>query len=269
MHPKSITRAKPRALSASPWGWAVGGALLGLTVAVLVFAPARWLSAAVQHFSEGRVLLAQPRGTVWSGSAQLLLTGGAGSHDVAALPGRVSWTLRPAWTHLTARLDAPCCTPQALQLQATPRWGGVQVALQDGLSQWPAALLAGLGTPWNTIQAEGRLHLSTQGLSVTLVQGRLAIEGQARLEALAMSSRLSTLSPMGSYRFTLSGGSTASLNLSTIEGSLQLSGSGHWVDSRLHFEGRASAQAERVDALSNLLNIIGQRQGAHSIIKVG
>lgn len=252
-----------------PWGWAAAGALAGLAVALLLFAPARWLAAAVQQISSGHLMLAQPRGTLWNGSAQLLLAGGTGSRDVAALPGRMAWQLRPAWGSWTALLEAPCCTAQPLQLQATPRWGGVQLALADGQSHWPAAVLAGLGTPWNTIQAEGLLSLSTRGLSAAWGQGRLAIEGQARLEALGMSSRLSTLKPMGSYRLTLNGGATASLQLATLEGSLLLTGSGRWVGARLHFEGAASAAPERVDALSNLLNIIGQRDGARSIIKVG
>jgi general secretion pathway protein N len=264
-----MARLKPTLASAAPWGWAAGGALIGLTVAMLVFAPARWLSLTLQQISDGRLVLAQPRGTIWNGSAQLLLAGGEGSSDAVALPGRLAWQMRPAWGAWHALLDAPCCTPQPLQLQALPRWGGVQLTLADGQSQWPAALLAGLGTPWNTIQAEGMLSLSTRALSVRLVQGRLAMAGHAQLDALGMSSRLSTLRPIGSYRLTLNGGATASLELATLEGSLQLSGRGSWVGSRLHFEGAASAQAGRVDALSNLLNIIGRREGARSIIKVG
>jgi general secretion pathway protein N len=37
----------------------------------------------------------------------------------------------------------------------------------------------------------------------------------------------------------------------------------------LRFSGVASAQPERVEALSNLLNIVGRRDGARSIITVG
>ena len=57
--------------------------------------------------------------------------------------------------------------------------------------------------------------------------------------------------------------------LATIEGRLQLQGSGRWVGSRLRFEGEASAAPEHEAALSNLLNIIGRRSGARSIITVG
>jgi len=154
-------------------------------------------------------------------------------------------------------------------LRVLPRWSGARVAVADGRSRWPAGILVGLGTPWNTLQIDGELLLATEGLSVEWVAGRLAIAGRAELTAQRMSSRLSTLRPMGSYRITLSGGETPALQLQTLEGSLQLTGSGRWVGSRLHFSGIASAAPDRETALSNLLNIIGRRNGARSIITIG
>jgi hypothetical protein len=95
------------------------------------------------------------------------------------------------------------------------------------------------------------------------------VAGRAELVALRVASRLSTLRPMGSYRITLQGGSPATLQLATLEGNLQLSGSGQWVGSRLRFRGEARATPEREAALSNLLNIIGRRSGARSLISIG
>ena len=74
---------------------------------------------------------------------------------------------------------------------------------------------------------------------------------------------------MGSYRINLLGGATPQLQLDTLEGSLRLSGRGQWVGSRLRFTGEASAVPEREAALSNLLNIIGRRNGPRSIITIG
>ena len=247
----------------------MAGGLFGALLVLVLQAPAHWLAAGVYQASNGHVLLAEPRGTVWRGSAQLVLQGGADSKDATALPGRTSWQLQPVWDGIRAQIQAPCCTPAPLQLHARPRWGGGQLIIQDSQTQWPAALLAGLGTPWNTVQAQGQLTLATQGLSVEWAQGRPAITGQARLEALQMSSRLSTLQPMGSYRITFNGGPVPSLQLDTIDGALQLTGSGTWVGSRLRFTGEASAAPEREAALANLLNIIGRRTGSRSIITVG
>jgi len=264
-----VARPAPRSRFTASWPWAFAGAGAGLLLALVLFAPARWLAQAVGERTGGRVILSEPRGTVWDGSATLLLTGGAGSADVAALPTRLDWRLGLRWNGVRAELASACCTPQPLRLRAGWRWGGGRLAFDDGGSHWPAALLTGLGTPWNTLQLEGELRLATRGLSVEWVAGRLAIAGQAELTAQRVSSRLSTLRPMGSYRITLAGGQAPTLQLDTLEGSLHLAGSGSWVGSRLRFSGAASAAPEREAALSNLLNIIGRRSGARSIITIG
>lgn len=246
---------------------------MGLLLALILFAPAFWLSGWVARATSGQVQLITPRGTVWTGSAQLVLSGGAGSRDRTALPGRMAWQLRPAWRGVGLQLVADCCTPEPVRVQMIPGWGSMAVQIGDSRSQWPAELLAGLGTPWNTVQAEGSLQLLTQGVTLVWADGRMMLGGRTELVALGMSSRLSTLKPMGSYRVAVTGagmdGGPTSLELSTIDGSLKLSGSGRWVGSRLRFEGVASAAPEHEAALANLLNIIGRRNGARSIITLG
>lgn len=264
-----MARALPLAAPRVPWGWAVAGALAGLLVALPAFAPASWLVRAVERWTNGHVVLADARGTVWRGSAQLMLAGGAGSNDSAALPTRVDWRIGLRPTGLVARVASACCTTQDVTVRMSPRWGGAHISVGDSQSHWPAALLAGLGTPWNTLQIEGDLQLATQGLSVEWVSDRLAISGRAELTAQRLSSRLSTLRPMGSYRITVQGGATPGLQLSTLDGGLQLSGTGQWVGSRLHFNGVASAVSGREGSLDNLLNIIGRRAGSRSIITIG
>jgi general secretion pathway protein N len=253
----------------TPLAWALGGAALGLLLATVMFAPAAWLAGRVHSASGGQVMLQDARGTVWNGSAQLTLTGGPGSSDSSTLPGRLAWRVQPLWGELHASVLADCCMQTPLALDVLPRWGGVHLRMQDQRSQWPALLLTGLGTPWNTIRAEGQLALSSQGFGLEWIHGRLALQGQLQVDAIDVASRLSTLRPMGSYRFVVDGGDTPRLSLSTTQGALQLSGSGQWTDGRLRFVGEASAAPERLDALANLLNIIGRREGARSIIQVG
>ena len=213
--------------------------------------------------------LQQARGTVWTGSAQLVLTGGSASKDRTALPGRVQWQLRPTLTGLRAQWLASCCTSAPMQAQAHLGWASLRIAVADSQSQWPAGLLTGLGTPWNTLQPQGQLALQTTGLELRWAAGRMVMAGQVQLDARARSSRLSTLRPLGSYRLALQGGEAPTLALTTLEGALQLSGTGQWVGNRLRFTGEATAAPDREAALSNLLNIIGRRSGARSIITVG
>lgn len=268
---------------------------LGAAVAVVGFAPARWLAVPVAQATGGKVQLANTRGTVWQGQADVLLTGGFDSQDRTALPGGLQWQLRPTWLGLPTgpadpapmanalrgpalglALNAPCCTPQGLALWLQPGWGTLDVALPPHQSQWPAALLSGLGTPWNTLQLQGQLALHTPGLTLQLGPTGLHSRGSATLDVRETASRLSTLRPMGSYRLQWLGatangqsGEGATLTLTTQDGPLQLQGQGQWVAGRLRFEGVAEASPGREEALANLLNLLGRRQGARTLIKIG
>ena len=90
----------------APWRWLVAGVIGGLCVALLFFAPARWLAAQLGQASEGRLRLSDAQGTVWSGSGQLSLHGGQGSNDASVLPGRVQWRLLPTLGALDLELRA-------------------------------------------------------------------------------------------------------------------------------------------------------------------
>ena len=268
--------------------WALLGGALGAVVAAVVFAPAAWLAGGVASATGERVQLADARGTVWQGSAVVVLTGGADSRDASALPGRLQWRLGLGGGGLALRATQACCLNGEVLLRVVPGLGRLRVELPamksaDGapgiaaaataIGQWPASWLVGLGTPWNTLQPSGTLQLSSPGLMVEQVQGRWRFSGQAELTLVGLASRLSTLDTLGSYRLTLSGDAAGDgatkVQLSTRSGALQLSGSGVWAASRLRFTGQASAAPGFEAGLGNLLNIIGRRQGALSVISIG
>jgi general secretion pathway protein N len=280
--------------------WALLGAAAGALCTLVLFAPAAWLAGALASATGERLLLADARGTVWNGNAVLVLAGGMGSRDASALPDRLHWRLRPEGLGLGVRATQPCCLNGELHLRLAAGLGrfrlelpGVAAAHAPGtgtgrsaapgrstgssLGQWPASWLVGLGTPWNTLQPTGTLQLRSPGLVLEQVQGRWRFTGQLELTLATLASRLSTLDSLGSYRLTLSGDAAASeaaqLQLLTTEGALQLSGSGQLLGtgaaSRLRFRGQANAAAGFEAALGNLLNIIGRRQGAFSLISIG
>ena len=259
--------------------WAGLGALVGACGALLAWAPAAWLASAVATATEQRFILADARGTVWSGSAVPVLTGGVGSQDASALPGRLQWTLGLDGGALALRARHACCINGELLLRLIPGLGRMRIELPastGAIGQWPASWLVGLGTPWNTVQPAGSLQLSSPGLTVESVQGRWRLDGRAQLDLNGMSSRMSTLDVLGSYSLVLAGSPNAAgseagarLQLATSSGALQLTGDGQWVASKLRFKGQASAAPGSEAVLNNLLNIIGRRQGALSVISIG
>jgi len=269
---------------AGRWAWA--GAVAGVLGGVIALAPAHWASWAVLQVSDGRVVLGEARGSVWAGQARITLTGGPGSRDALTLPGLLHWQL--GWDTLAARviLRHSALLPTSVSFKIQPQWGGWTLSLapsgptptnpsaqSSALAQWPAAWLSALGTPWNTLQPAGHLRLTSPGLSLQRLQGRTRIEGALVLEAVDVASRLSTLPRLGSYRVVINGGGsaveTATLQLSTLDGPLQLSGSGQWVGRRFRLQGEARAAPGQEAALQNLLNLVGRRDGARSILSIG
>ncbi|MGS5088767.1 type II secretion system protein N [Hydrogenophaga sp. A37] len=255
------------------WAWL--GASLGLLIALLLFAPARWLGSALHNATGGRVQLVNTRGTVWNGRGDLLLSGGEGSRGQTALPQGVRWTLAPGWQQgpaVKAQLTSPCCTERPIGISLRPGLSNTDVVFSAFSSRWPAALLVGLGTPWNTLRLDGQLVFQSPGFTVAWHSGRPQLKGLLVIEARDLATRVSTLRPLGSYRVELRAkpeGDQATLALTTLSGGLQLQGNGQWVGGRLRFRGDAQAAPGNETALANLLSIIGRREGVRSLLTFG
>ncbi|WP_088283250.1 type II secretion system protein N [Ideonella sp. A 288] len=279
-----MTRRRTAAVPDRAWArnqragrrWAIWGALLGTAIGAVAFAPAAWLADNLHRASGERLLLADARGSVWSGNAVAVLQGGPGSRDASALPGRLHWRLSPTWSGLRLTLRQACCLFAPLRIELRPGWSGMTLrvpARPEGIGQWPARWLEGLGTPWNTLQLGGMMQLSSTGFTVQTVQGRTRFDGALDLSLIGASSRLSSIQPLGSYRLSVrsdsAGADSATLGLSTLDGALRLNGSGQWSGARLRFRGEARAAEGQDAGLANLLNIIGRRQGALSVLSIG
>lgn len=261
----------------TPRRWTIAGLLIGLAAAAVVFAPASWLARALASATSDHLLITDTRGSIWNGSGVVVLTGGTGSRDAAALPGRLQWRMSVRGLGLQLAAQQDCCTNGPLLINIQPGLGRMAISLDnraDWLARLPAGVLAGLGTPWNTLQLGGSLRLSARDLKLESAQGRWRQTGELHLDLLNLSSRVSTVAPLGSYRFSLQAdpgnAGVSTLRLSTLEGALQLTGAGTLSPGgKSRFVGEATAAPGREEALNNLLNIIGRRQGARSVLTIG
>lgn len=240
------------------------GGLFGLCAASIVFAPAAWLANALDSQSAGRVLLHEVRGTVWSGSGELMLAGGEGSAGLVRLPSRLSWELRPQGFGLNVQLSSACCTRTG-PLHIRVQWSGDALSweLSRAHASFPASLLMGLGAPWNTLQLTGDLTLNSQQLAGrwSAAKGFDQVTGQADVQADHLTTALSTVRPLGSYQFHIAGPEVrleTKKNESQQEMPLQLTGFGQLAQGRFSFTGEALAAKGREEALTNLLHMIGQ-----------
>ena len=173
--------------------------------------------------------------------------------------------------------------PTAAPEKITPGASGADaaaLAAATPLGQWPMGWLEGRGFPWNTIHPGGVLTLSTHNLRFTLQGGHWRTLGSAQVEIRQASSRLTTLDSLGTYRVLIQpdpstqirpgDGATRDLVwISTLDGALQIDGRGLIGATGVRIRAEAHASAGSEAALNNLLNLIGRRNGASSIISIG
>jgi general secretion pathway protein N len=233
--------------------------VVSICITLLVFFPASWLAMLVEKQTDGRLTLGDAQGTLWQGSAFI---GGAASRNGAVtplLPGRFTWRLSPLV--LVGRVDVELDNQASLSQPVTLSGSWSQWQVSPSALLLPASGLAGLGAPINTIAPSGTLRLSWSALQLARAGRRIDLNGRTTLEMTDMASRLSSISPLGSYEMALDWhGQGAELTLRSIKGPLLLDGSGSLNGGRLRFSGQAQAANGYEETLANLLNLLGQRR---------
>lgn len=251
--------------------WVLLGASLGGLLALLVHAPARWLALAVDLASGARVQLHHPQGSVWQGSAVLVLRGPDDPPAARRLPSPLAWQWGWRSGQWVWRLHSECCTDSGIEISAERTGLQWVFRVSEAPSRWPVHLLGGWGAPWQTVDAQGTLVLQARGLQARWQAGQWHWQGQLQAQVLNLSTRLSTLRPVGSYQWTVQAheAHTPTATLHTLEGALQLQGQGQWLAGRWRFRGEARAQAGHEAVLDNLLNLLGRREGERSLLSWG
>lgn len=234
-------------------------AVVSMSLAVLIFLPASWMGLILEKQSLGRLSLGDVQGSFWKGSAFLAVAADNDGPVQALFPGRFSWRISPML--LLGQVDLQVDNPGTL---AQP------LRITGNFSQWqvnassivlPPERLEGLGAPLNTIGPNGKLRLHWDTLELTRLANLLEVRGKMNLEMNDMSSRLSSIRPLGSYRMNFEwAGAQAQLSLMTVKGPMMLQGQGSLVAGKFQFSGKAFAQAGQEEKLANLLNLLGQRR---------
>jgi general secretion pathway protein N len=264
------------------WGGGLILTALVAAVAGLAIAPATWLDLALERSSAGRLRLAEASGTVWQGQGRLVIVAGpsapgaapgsaplaAGSGAVAlsgvALPGRLQWKVAPM-PLLVGMIDAQL---QIDGMKEPARLQGRPFELRLGNSQLVLARtdLGELGSPWSTVRPAAALRLAWEGVS--LQRGRF--DGRLQIELRDVSSALSAVRPLGSYRIVVSGrADRTAIELETLGGALRLSGQGEVIAGRLRVTAYAVPADPADTRLLGLLGLLGPREGDRTVIRIG
>jgi general secretion pathway protein N len=238
--------------------WATAGLLTALITA-LMSAPAAWLVPLADHYSDGRIGLAEVEGTLWHGTA-LIGAAAAGDEAIAALlPGRCAWHISPLALlgRVDIQLENPTLTGESINVHGDwSRW-----EIGAGSLKLPAEGLSALGAPINTLRPVGLMKIDWSSLSLVHERGAWLLRGHLQIDLVDMASALSPIKPIGAYRLQFDWfGRDANLDLQSLSGPLLIEGRGHIVDGRLKFIGQAWAQAGHEAQLRGVLGLLGQRR---------
>jgi len=233
--------------------------LLGAYALVLAATlPATLLDAALRSASEGRLRLAEARGTLWSGTGQLEARDASGRAGVAKA---VVWRFVPQ-SLLRGRagfeIGIDDSSRRFLVAIAPSR-----IEIADAEVSLPADLL-GLAVPrLAPLRLAGELSLRVARLSIAKREG---VQGTATLQWRAASSALTPVAPLGDYDLRLEGnGSAVRASLRTLAGPLRLEGSGSWTPGgNPAFLVVARVAPEYREPLEPLLRLIAVERGDES-----
>jgi general secretion pathway protein N len=238
--------------------------ILSVAGTLLAMMPAAWIMPQFARATGGHVNLVDPAGSLWRGSATLMLAAGSDGAGATLLPGRVEWTTA-FWPLFTGRVRMTMRQTEAMPDPVIVDAGLQGATLTSGAIAVPATLLSGLGAPFNTLDLEGNVRLAWTEWRVL----RRNTYGQLNITLDDMASRISRVKPLGSYRvgFQAQGGS-GTVELETAKGPLKLTGAGVISPGSTSFEGVASADPEARENLAGLLNLLGRHTSPDTVALV-
>ena len=252
--------------------------------------PISWFSGALASQTGCRVMLQQPIGTIWQGSAALAFSEPNATEGGCRDP--LSVTERFHWVTSCKIFSAVCNTEvqfAALEQVQKMSWSLSKTQIAANEIKLPANVLEGLGNPWSTLRPRGELgarwtDIYLAGLMpnsvakyVGLGAGNTPSSGVIRIIISNLTSPISPVKPLGGYEISANI-ANAGINwtLSTTSGPLLLKGQGEFSNKSgveggargVHFSGEANAAPESQESLMGLLSLLGKKEGSSYRLKL-
>jgi general secretion pathway protein N len=226
--------------------------LVAYCVVLIVNAPASLLGPVLNYASNGRVDLANAKGTVWNGTASpILIQHNGGVISLVSLHWDIS-----AFELLRFKIMAKLTWDTEQQVQPMNVIVSFdQIELQHTYFPLPAILLDEASDFLKPAVLRGQIILRGDSLLIS----KQGVLGTATADWLNASSLLSSISPLGDYHFIFSSTSSGlDIKLSTTSGALILAGQGRlFPKTGLEFSGTAQAAKGSEEALRELLSHLG------------
>lgn len=255
--------------------------ILACLVVIVRQMPVSWIGGSLASQTACRVMLQQPIGTIWQGSAALGFSEPNATEGGCRDP--MSVTERFHWTTSCKLLSLSCHTEiqfAALEQSQQIQWGLAKTQMTANQIKLPANILEGLGNPWRTLRPRGELGARWTDIQLGGFEGLGSMKGilgavnspssgVIRIIISNLTSPISPVRPLGAYEISANIADTGmNWTLSTTSGPLLLRGQGEFSnkgsnsgDKGMHFSGEASASPESQESLIGLLSLLGKKEG--------
>lgn len=225
----------------------IGWSLASYTLCLLATLPAHWGAVALAHFSQQRIQLIAPQGSIWQGQCQTLQVDAYRLSDF-------SWHLHMMpllWLTAEAELGWENMAHGIIS------WHGSQhLDLRQTDAQLPIAWLAHFLPAVQEYGLGGELRITTPALTWDE-----KLSGTATLIWQQASTSRLPVQPLGTYQIQLNATPQGTVfNVQTLEGALSVTGTGRWLaHDRLRFNGGLRPDPARQAEFSNLLTLTGNQ----------
>jgi general secretion pathway protein N len=240
--------------------------------------PVSWVGSVLANQTACRMILHQPVGTIWQGSAALAFSEPNASSGGCREP--LSVTERFHWLS-SCKLSSFSCETE-LQFAALDKtqlisWSPTKTQIFANEIKLPANILEGLGNPWSTLRPRG--ELVARWTDIHLINfndssaGNTSASGVIRIIISRLTSPISPVKPLGGYEISANIGQDGmNWTLSTTSGPLLLKGQGELSNKGsnkgMYFSGEASASPEAQESLIGLLSLLGKKEGDRYRLKL-
>jgi general secretion pathway protein N len=236
------------------WQWLAAGTI-AYSMMLVATAPATWIDSVLARVSEGRLRIAEARGSVWSGAGRIQLLDASRQTGITKA---IAWHLLPG-SLLRGRLVCE------MALDASARrfvvtLSPARIEVTDADISVPAAILGVAEPKLAPFGLGGDLVVHIADLDI----GPRDAQANATVIWRGASSAHTKVSPLGDYelRFEQSGTVMTAI-LRTLEGPLHLEGTGSWAQGASPtFKGTARVPPQNREQLEPLLRMIAVERGA-------
>jgi general secretion pathway protein N len=239
--------------------------------------PVSWVSGSLASQTGCRVMLQQPIGTIWQGSAALAFSepnaAEGGCRDPMSVTERFHWATSCKLLSLSCNTELQFAALEQAQ-QISWSLGKTQIAANE--IKLPANVLEGLGNPWSTLRPRGELGARWTDINLANLvgfgAGNTPSSGVIRIIISNLTSPISPVKPLGGYEISANVADTGmNWTLSTTSGPLLLKGQGEFSNkggnggagkgAGMQFSGEANASPESQESLIGLLSLLGKKEG--------